>query len=114
MWLTAGHTVQSETMFNMKLIVIHEFNPKGIFLPSFLLSKYFQHILKLKLFYTVSILYSLCIKHKIFTLIEDFSIIYKATTTIVNVLLTPSAEYCLALDPELIIFMALKVHVRGL
>lgn len=82
---------------------------------SFHLSKCFQHIIKSNIFYTVPRVYGL---HKATHLLmhEDLSVIYKATTkkkTTVNVVSTPSIQLCLTLDPELIIFIALKVHVRG-
>ena len=88
--------------------------PKGLLFQayisvSFLLLKYFQN--SLKIFYIVPVLHSSCIKHKICThVLKTF--IYKTTT--VNELSTPSTGYCLTLDPESIIFMALKVHVSGL
>lgn len=110
----------SETILNTTLILIHEFNPKGITLPNLHIGvlssfKIFSAHFNIKdILHCTSRIQFTYKTQNVYLYGEDLLIIYKATTTTVNVLLSPSAEPCLTLDPGLIIFTALKVHVRCL
>lgn len=108
----------SEDMLNMKLILIHELNPIEIILLSLSINVLWSFKIFLAHFKVKDILYctySIQFMYKtqdIYSCSEDLSVMYKTTT--VNVSSISPKEHHLNLDIKLIIFMALKVHVRGL